>query len=225
MTGRPAGGPGHRPDPGEPALAGASGPDRAPPADRPARERILDAAERLFAERGFDRTSTARIAAAARVPHGLIFYHFKTKMDLLLAVVHDSEVIVPGDLLPQPRAGADLHQAVAELWQSLSTTLGQPSTVRRIVFQELAAHPEVRQRALELQDRVSALVSEYLAGASRHAGRPLPKHEAAARLLTIAAGMTPLLGEAGQGRLDPVAVTALITDGLRAPEPRPVHRA
>jgi Bacterial regulatory proteins, tetR family len=43
-----------------------------------AQERILAAAEKLFAERGFDRTSTARIATEAGVPHGLIFYHFKT---------------------------------------------------------------------------------------------------------------------------------------------------
>src|SRR6266849_6174466 len=50
--------------------------------DRTARGRILAAAERLFAERGFDHTPTALIAAEARVPQGLIFYHFKTKMDL-----------------------------------------------------------------------------------------------------------------------------------------------
>jgi len=37
--------------------------------DLPARDRILAAAERLFAEGGFDKTSTARIAAEAGVPH------------------------------------------------------------------------------------------------------------------------------------------------------------
>ena len=193
MTGRPAGSLGRPPDPGESTAASASGAGQAQPDDLSARERILDAAERLFAERGFDRTSTARIAAAARVPHGLIFYHFKTKMDLLLAVVRDSEVIGLDGLLPRPRPDADLHQAVAEIWQSLSTTLAQPSPVRRIIFAELAAHPEVRQRALELQDRISAVVSEHLACASRHAGQPLPQHEAAARLLTITAGLAPLV--------------------------------
>jgi AcrR family transcriptional regulator len=225
MTGRPAGRPGQLQDPQESPAGRASGSDRAPPAELPARQRILGAAERLFAERGFDRTSTARIAGAARVPHGLIFYHFKTKMDLLLAVVRDSELVGLDDLLPRPRPDADPRQAVAEIWQSLSDALGQPSPVRQIVLQELAAHPEVRQRALELQDRISAVVSEHLACASRHTGPPLPKHEAAARLLTIAAGMTPLLGEAGQARFDPVAVTGLIADGLSAPEPRPAPRA
>jgi len=55
--------------------------------DRTARGRILDAAERLFAERGFDHTSTALIAAEARVPQGLIFYHFGSVADLLLAAL------------------------------------------------------------------------------------------------------------------------------------------
>src|SRR5487761_76491 len=181
-----------------------------------ARERILEAAERLFAERGFDRTSTARIAAAAGVPHGLIFYHFKTKMDLLLAVVRDSEVIMMDDLAVLPPKGADLRQAVAEIWRQLSGALGKPSPVRRIMFSELAAHPEVRQRALALQDQISAIVSQHLARASGHHGEPLPEHEAAARLLTIAAGMGPLLEEPGNARMDPGTVAALIADGIRA---------
>jgi AcrR family transcriptional regulator len=182
--------------------------------DQSARYRILEAAERLFAERGFDRTSTASIAAAASVPHGLIFYHFKTKMDLLLAVVRDRELLVLDDLLPAPTAGADLTQAVAETWASLSAALGRPSIVRRIIFQELAAHPEVRQRALDLHDQISAVVSRHLARISGHDGKPRPQHEAAARLLTIAAGMVPLLGEPGQARLDTQAVAALIAGGL-----------
>jgi AcrR family transcriptional regulator len=184
------------------------------PDDLSARDRILETAERLFAEHGFDRTSTARIAAAASVPHGLIFYHFKTKMELLLAVVRDREAIVLAELLPPPRPGADLQQAVAEIWQHLSAALGRPSIVRRIIFQELAAHPEVRQRALELHDQISAVVSQRLAQANGYEGQPPPEYLAAARLLTIAAGMAPLLGEPGQARLDTEAVAAVVSGGL-----------
>lgn len=184
--------------------------------DLSARDRILAAAELLFAERGFDRTSTASIAVAAAVPHGLVFYHFKTKMDLLLAVVRDREALVLDDLLPPIEPAADLPAAVAQLWAHLTAVLGRPSIVRRIIFQELAAHPEVRQRALELHDQISAVVSEHLARISGHAGEPGQEHEAAGRLLTIAAGMLPLLGEPGQARLDNKAVAALIAAGLGA---------
>jgi AcrR family transcriptional regulator len=202
-------------------LPAAKAPERdiPPPADPSARDRILAAAEQLFAERGFDRTSTARIAAAASVPHGLIFYYFKTKMELLLAVVRDRGGLVLDDL--PPGTGADLPRAVAELWRHLSAALGRPSVVQRIIFQELATHPEVRQRALELHDEISAIVSERLALLSGHAGQPRPEHEAAARLISIAAGMAPLLDESGQDRLDAKALAALIAGGLSAGADRP----
>lgn len=46
------------------------------------RERVLDAAERLFAEGGFDGVSMRDIAAAAEVGLPLIVYHFETKRNL-----------------------------------------------------------------------------------------------------------------------------------------------
>jgi AcrR family transcriptional regulator len=198
----------------EPAATSA-GPDPAP-SDVPARSRILAAAESLFAERGFDHTSTARIASEAGVPHGLIFYHFTTKMDLLLALIRDDRVIALDGLLPALDTGTDLHQAVIELWIRLSTLLGQPSAVRRIIIQELTAHPEVRQRAMELHNRIVAIVSHHLAQASRATGCPGPEHEAAARLLTIAAGMAPLLGEPSLTLVRPEALATLLSDGLTA---------
>jgi AcrR family transcriptional regulator len=194
------------------------------PDDLPARERILAAAERLFAGRGFDHTSTALIAAEARVPQGLIFYHFKTKMELLLAVIREDSASLLDGLLPALTAAEDppagdpddgLRQAVAALWRRLSAVLGEPSPVRKIIIQELAAHPEIRQRALELHEQMAASVACYLAQASPHPGAPGPEHEAAARLLTIAAGMAPLLGEPSLALIPPGALAALISDGLR----------
>ena len=189
------------------------------PDDISARGRILAAAERLFAERGFDHTSTALVAAEARVPQGLIFYHFKTKMELLLAVIREDQASLLDGLLPAlpPAADSDdrLRQAVATLWRHLSAVLGQPSPVRKIIIQELAAHPEIRQRALELHEQMAASVACYLAQASPHPGEPGPAHEAAARLLTIVAGMAPLLGQPSLTVIPPDALGALISDGLR----------
>ncbi|CAN5121907.1 hypothetical protein BH09ACT5_BH09ACT5_13490 [soil metagenome] len=51
------------------------------------RRRILDAAEELFAERGFDRTSFVDIAERSGISRGSIPWHFKNKDGLLIAVV------------------------------------------------------------------------------------------------------------------------------------------
>ena len=181
--------------------------------DLPARERILATAERLFAERGFDRTSTARIAAAAGVPHGLIFYHFKTKMELLLAVIRDDRLAALDDVVPPLAAGVALEPAVAALWERLSCVLGEPSAIRKIILQEAGAHPEIQARALEYQDRISSMVASYLARASGAAG-PGPAHEAAARLLTVTAGLAPLVGQPGAAVIPPAALATLIATGL-----------
>jgi AcrR family transcriptional regulator len=49
------------------------------------RERLLQAAADVFAERGYDGTRVADIAAAAGVSNGALYAHFGSKADLLVA--------------------------------------------------------------------------------------------------------------------------------------------
>jgi TetR/AcrR family fatty acid metabolism transcriptional regulator len=51
------------------------------------RNQILDAAARLFAERGFHRTTTYNIATAADVSEGTLYNYFESKDALLLAIM------------------------------------------------------------------------------------------------------------------------------------------
>ena len=52
-----------------------------------AREKILEAADTLFGESGFDAVSTREIAEIAGVNKALIHYHFKSKQGLLAALL------------------------------------------------------------------------------------------------------------------------------------------
>ena len=54
---------------------------------RESRERILDAAEKLFIEQGYPNTSFAAIEREAGISRGSIPWHFQNKAGLLLAVV------------------------------------------------------------------------------------------------------------------------------------------
>ncbi|MCK9240348.1 TetR/AcrR family transcriptional regulator [Desulfocurvus sp.] len=53
------------------------------------KEKILYAALRLFANKGFADTSTAELAKAIGVAESTIFYHFGSKEDLLLEVLRE----------------------------------------------------------------------------------------------------------------------------------------
>ena len=49
--------------------------------------RILDAAEELFAQQGFEATTTRQITSLADVRNASINYYFATKRDLGVAVI------------------------------------------------------------------------------------------------------------------------------------------
>lgn len=51
------------------------------------REQIVDAANRLFYEQGYDSTSFASVAEAVGISRGNFYYHFKTKDEILDAVI------------------------------------------------------------------------------------------------------------------------------------------
>jgi len=50
-------------------------------------QRIVDAANQLFYKKGYNRTSFTDVVEAAEVPRGNIYYYFKSKDEMLQAVV------------------------------------------------------------------------------------------------------------------------------------------
>jgi AcrR family transcriptional regulator len=63
--------------------------DTPDPRSRLTRQRLVEAGRRLFAEEGYDRTTTAEIAKAARVSERTFFRHFASKSDLFMANWHE----------------------------------------------------------------------------------------------------------------------------------------
>ena len=59
------------------------------------KERILSAAEQLFAKSGFDGVSMRDIGRAAEVPFALITYHFQSKLGLYQALFRRHQACSP----------------------------------------------------------------------------------------------------------------------------------
>ena len=51
------------------------------------RQRIVEAADHLFYSRGYNQTSFSDISDETGIPRGNFYYYFKTKEDILAAVV------------------------------------------------------------------------------------------------------------------------------------------
>jgi len=151
--------------------------------DPSARERILVAAEALFAELGFDATPTSRIAAAAGVPKGLVHYYFQRKQDLLGALVErlpdehiePAGVVVPGDV------AASLRRLVAELdARNRASTL-----LSHLLWREADTHPSVKEALQARFNTVTDQVRAVIVAAST-AHLPLVDVDTASGLLALA---------------------------------------
>lgn len=55
--------------------------------DKGTRQLIVDAADRLFYEQGYEHTSFAHIAEAVQISRGNFYHHFKSKDEILEAVI------------------------------------------------------------------------------------------------------------------------------------------
>jgi AcrR family transcriptional regulator len=78
------------------------------------RERILAAAEKLFAEDGFDRVSMPAIAKASGITAGAIYKHFESKEELFFAVVRNAVETTAMRERPSFDAAVDIPKLVAE---------------------------------------------------------------------------------------------------------------
>jgi TetR/AcrR family transcriptional regulator, acrAB operon repressor len=129
------------------------------------RDEILKAAIRLFASRGFHETSMSEVARAAHVSKALIFWHFKTKEELFMAVL--SRLLEPYVIDFAEEAGAlDVKTQILKLIEAyLSFVSDNASSVRFFVAQllhdELLADGLVGQ-VLQLYDGYRALLVDLI---------------------------------------------------------------
>lgn len=157
----------HRPsqqDTGEQQSAAAPG--RLSLAQR--RRQLIDAARRVFAERGFRGATTRQIAAAAGVTEALIFQHFPDK-DSLYAAILDEGTAEPCDdawldALEAGRTGSDDATVIRLLYEGvIALHERDPDLLRLIVFSALEDHPlsrHVNDRATRLYRFLEKFITE-----------------------------------------------------------------
>jgi len=149
------------------------------------RERILEAALRLFHEHGFRGATTAEIARSAGIAEGTIYRYFKDKKELFLACVdpvieeavrRELAIVGPGS----PREIT--HRRIIERYR----VIRENQAVFHILFTEARYHPEIARMLLnQIAAKVSSDEAEIFREAiARGAFRDLPNP------LILSVGMT-----------------------------------
>ncbi len=115
--------------------------------------RILEAAIEMFSEKGYASTSTSEIARKAGVAEGTIFRHYKTKKDLLMAIVSPVLARVVTPFLARDfvqKVFEDDHQSYENFLRVLIRNrfdfVKKHLPMIRIFLQELAFHPEIKDQ-------------------------------------------------------------------------------
>lgn len=143
-------------------------------------QRILAAAQHLFARKGFDKTTTRQLAEAAGVAEGTVFRHFESKKAILVAVVTQGWSELLTDLLTE-LSEMGSYKAVAKVMRRRMLNLNQQADLMRVCFMEAQFHPDLRDRIqAEVITKMTGVVEAFIqTGIDRGIYRPLdPKRVA-----------------------------------------------
>jgi AcrR family transcriptional regulator len=120
------------------------------------RERIQQVALELFAERGYEKTSLREVADRLEITRPALYYHFKTKEDILNGIIGDLAQSID-DLLTwakaQPTTTASrlqiLHR-VADLIDDQWRPLIRFAQVNQAVMRDIPAGEQMQERMFGL---------------------------------------------------------------------------
>ena len=161
----------------------------------PTRQRLIDAALKLFAAQGVTETTTKQIAELADVNEVTLFRHFGNKHGLLLAVIQEAAVFAQlgQTLVQQADQASSLEQALKEYADACLQALERVPEMVRSVVGEAGQYPAENREALGRGfTQANRYVAEYLEAVID--GGQLQAHLPAEKLASLLNGM--LLGYA-----------------------------
>ena len=130
------------------------------------RDLLLDAAEHVFASRGFEGASLEEIADIAGYTRGAIYKHFRGKEELFLAVnKRFNERFLAGflDLIDPATPVEELDLAlIAKRWHDLQTRDTRAYALGTEFSLYVLRNPDVRERVAEQRRAVAHMVADFI---------------------------------------------------------------
>lgn len=112
------------------------------------RREILAAAGRVFARKGFERSTTAEIAREAGVAEGTIFRYFPTKRALLVSVVASLVMESLPALLARIETGT-IEDAIKDILRNRLDLIKENAPLLKLFFAEALFREDLREKFIE----------------------------------------------------------------------------
>ena len=160
---------------------------RLPTAER--RALIVEAAGRLFGERGYDATRLDDVAAAAGVTKPVLYRHFDDKQALYLALLARHRDDLPGFATAMPAHGTveARLRAVLEVWLAYVETHAYQW---KMLVRDSGGGPEIRAFRVEVHARARAVLAGLIGALSE---TPIPPRELEPLAELLSMGMASLV--------------------------------
>jgi AcrR family transcriptional regulator len=152
------------------------------------RQSILDAATRLFAERGFDGVTVAEIARAADLSEMTVFNYFPTKEDLVFGGMEFFEE----RLVAAVEQRAPGESAVAAFGRVVLAGIGQLAARADVIAKAatlIQASPALQAREREVTARYTAQLARVFTEETRAAADDIEAWAAASALMAVHRGL------------------------------------
>jgi AcrR family transcriptional regulator len=181
------------------------------------RRRLLDAARRVFVQRGFHAATLEQVADAAGFTKGAVYSQFESKADLFFRLLEKRieqrlhEIRSAGALASSPQ---ELGSIMGRQWvRGARADMGWQLLALEFRL-HVARNPELRERYVSIYARLRDAIAEALAAEFRSAGLEPPIAPVDIARAALAIGQGGLLGHLAEGEGFPEGLMDRVGDAF-----------
>jgi len=127
------------------------------------RNQILDAAAKVFAEKGFHRASTREIARTAGIAEGTIYNYFANKSDLVIGIMARLAELDSLDEELMEALQGDAREFFVATFRYRVGRIQQGQEMLQAILPEVLTNPELREQFYQQYVlRIATMIEQYI---------------------------------------------------------------
>jgi TetR/AcrR family fatty acid metabolism transcriptional regulator len=119
--------------------------------------RLLDAAVRVFAQKGYHECRVGDIAEEAGVAHGLLYHYFSSKEELLETIFRDTWTLMLETIQDVQEPGEPARESLRKVAAIVLRTWGNDPDLVRVLVREVTRSPHLQHEIQEIDQAFATL--------------------------------------------------------------------